>query len=591
MADLNLNGTPDDPQFDILTAEELEYAEILSNPAKWAAMMFGWEARDYQYPVLELAPEIKQLVLRLGRRLGKTEMMCILILWYGFTQINMGPNKQYDILILTPFEAQIDLIFERLHELIDLSPEIKASIRRDITYQIEFKNGTVIRGMTVGSKSGSGAANTRGQRADVIILDEVDYMGPDDITNVINIRNEDPTRIRIIAASTPSGARMKYYEWCTRSSRDFQAETDANGIGFIKYHLTERKGRAGNGWTHFYAPSTVNKKLLEINPETGITYLEDLQEELTEMRYAQEVMAEFGEEEMGVFQKRFIDAAVDLGKSMGTVYHMRDFERVGPRILAIDWDKYGASTNMVGMHMDEHRKVMEPFVRREIPKGDFTFDNGVKAIIELNDIYNFDWIYVDSGHGEYQIETLRKYGMANPRSGLDKKVVRVNFSEKISIMDPHTRRMEKKDIKPFMVNNAVVAFERGHIALNPTDKKMIKQFEDYRVERIGANGRPVFTEVNEHIVDCVNMCIHGFNQKYGDMMKTYFSTKMHGLRRKNAEPEDVAVPSRTEAIQTRQEEFNRSVGTTMMRSVSNNSIGRSRLTGGGRGGGPFRSRF
>jgi ABC-type branched-subunit amino acid transport system ATPase component len=52
----------------------------------------------------------------------------------------------------------------------------------------------------------------------------------------------------------------------------------------------------GNGWTEVYSPSNVNKELLKINPDTQQTYLEDIHDELSEMRYEQEVMANFGEE-------------------------------------------------------------------------------------------------------------------------------------------------------------------------------------------------------------------------------------------------------------------------------------------------------
>ena len=48
--------------------------------------------------------------------------MCVMILWFAYTQYNKGPNNQYDILIATPYETQIDLIFKRLHQLIDRSP-------------------------------------------------------------------------------------------------------------------------------------------------------------------------------------------------------------------------------------------------------------------------------------------------------------------------------------------------------------------------------------------------------------------------------------------------------------------------------------
>jgi replicative DNA helicase len=254
-------------------------------------------------------------------------------------------------------------------------------------------------------------------------------------------------------------------------------------------------------------------------------------------------MAGFGEDQLGVFQKKHIDVAVEMGRLNNIAYAVRDFERVGPRILGVDWDKYGASTNMVGMQLHQGRRMIEPFVRSEIPRGEFTFDNAVKKIIDLNEIYNFDWIMVDSGHGEHQIETLKKYGIKYPQSGLAHKVVRVNFSERIAMFDPILRKMDKKDIKPFMVNNAVIAFERHGVALNPADRKMIKQFEEYHVKRVSANGRPIYGEQDEHIVDCVMLCIHGFNVKYSDMMKINFSTRMHGVNRK-IEPEDKVVPSR-----------------------------------------------
>lgn len=123
-----------------------------------------------------------------------------------------------------------------------------------------------------------------------------------------------------------------------------------------------------------------------------------------------------------------------------------------------------------------------------------------------------------------QIEQLKLYGHAHPETGLHRKVVRVNFSEKVTVRDPITKIRERKDIKPFMVNNTVLLFERGQFAFNPTDKEMIKQFEDYYVEKFGVNGRPVYTSENEHIHDCVILAIHGFNMKFNDMFKVKHAT-------------------------------------------------------------------
>lgn len=224
-----------------------------------------------------------------------SETMAITILWHAMTQVNRGPNaEQYDILIICPYETQVDLVFERLNQLIDSSPYLTSCIKNRTQHNIIFNNSTDIKGLTAGSKSNTGANNVRGQRADLIVLDESDYLSVKDLGNVINIRNEDPTRIKIIAASTPTGKRGPYYKWCINANN--------------------HKGRVGkpNGWWEFYAPSTVNKKLLEIDPDTGVSFIDQLKDELSENDFEKEVMANFGEEMAGVYAKRHLDAAMAL---------------------------------------------------------------------------------------------------------------------------------------------------------------------------------------------------------------------------------------------------------------------------------------
>src|SRR5690606_1313994 len=103
-----------------ITTEEVLTLEILADPVKWAKEYLNWNARDYQVTILNQGAKRNRVVLRLGRRLGKTECMCVLILWHAFTQLNRDPEKAasdpYDILILTPAEKQSILIYDRLKE-------------------------------------------------------------------------------------------------------------------------------------------------------------------------------------------------------------------------------------------------------------------------------------------------------------------------------------------------------------------------------------------------------------------------------------------------------------------------------------------
>ena len=548
--------------------EALEYL-VNDDPVLWAKVYLNWQARDYQLTILRTAKKSLKLVLRLGRRLGKTECMCVLILWFAFTQYNKGQNNQYNILIITPYETQIDLIFKRLHQLIDLSQLISSLITRDVYHAFEFSNSTIITGLTAGSKSGSGAANTRGQRADVIFLDEIDYMTSSDITNIINIRNEAPSRIKIIASSTPSGKHEEFYKWCTFASKKYRPiEDDIKNYTFTKYELIEEKG---NGWVEVYAPSIVNKELLKINSDTNQTYLQDLKDELSEMRFVQEVMADFGEQEMGVYQHRFIEAAVEEGKRVNHKYlNLKNYKelkkyvddhRNSIRMLGVDWDRSTkAGTNIVCVELDKlfvnREGAVEPkfkvLFRIEIPKSEFTFTDAVNKIIELNDIFKFDHIAIDRGYGDTQLEMLRKYGIANPITGLAEKTVGYQFSEKIEVRDPYTRKVDRKPLKPFMVNNSVNVFEKEKIIFDPSDKQIVEQFVGYKIKSISSSGLPIYSDENEHMIDAVNLCLLIFEQNYGALLKRIISTQIYSIDTFKGK-EDEAIKDRDIQIVEKQE--------------------------------------
>ena len=553
-------------QFNMAKNEALEYI-VTDNPILWAKVYLDWEARDYQFAILTEGKKSKKLVLRLGRRLGKTDDMCVLILWFAYTQYNKGPNNQYDIIIATPYETQIDLIFKRLHQLIEVSPLLGGLISRDVHHNICFNiNGVTsnILGLTAGANNATGGANsTRGQRADVIILDECDYIGSNQVTNILNIRNEAPERIRLICASTPSGKHEEYYRWCIGASKKYYpTQDDIKNNRFTGYKIDEKAVGEGNGWTEIYAPSNVNKELLKINPDTLQTYLEDIRDELSEMRYVQEVMAEFGEEELGVYQKKYIYEAIKEGERLGYRYitkwskqdreaYLKRTQGQCIRILGVDWDKYAAATNMVCMefdrfHQDADGRIVPLFkmlFRIEIARSDFTYVNAMNKIIELNDEYKFDWIAIDRGYGEVQLEMLHKYGLEHEETGLADKVIGYQFSQKIEVTDPYTRKKDNKDLKPFMVNNSVNLFEKGKIVLDPKDKTMIQQLEEYRVKSISASGKPIYTDENEHAIDSMNLALLAFEQHHGELLKKVFSIKTIFIG--TLDNRDVDVKSRT----------------------------------------------
>lgn len=158
--------------------------------------------------------------------------------------------------------------------------------------------------------------------------------------------------------------------------------------------------------------------------------------------------------------------------------------------------------------------------RIEVPKSEYSYDAAVKMVVDLNEKYNPTWIYCDRGAGEYQIEALHIYGDEHPESGLKHKVKGWQFANKIDVMDPHTKEIVKEPMKPFMVNQLTIAFEREQIVLSPFDETLHKQLIDYEVERVSQSGMPIYTSENEHFVDTLGLAYLAFVLEFPELTNT-----------------------------------------------------------------------
>ena len=185
-------------------------------------------------------------------------------------------TPHYRVLFVTPYENQVRMIFTRIKELIEASPLLKPEVVRSTQnpFQLVLKNGSAVLGFTTGASSGSGAPSIRGQRADYIFMDEVDYMHDADFDTIMTIAAERPD-IGIFMSSTPTGRRGKFYQACTNKKL---------------------------GFTEHYHPSTHN-------PNWNEQMEAEFRAQLSEQGYIHEILAEFGTEETGVFNKEKVDRA------------------------------------------------------------------------------------------------------------------------------------------------------------------------------------------------------------------------------------------------------------------------------------------
>lgn len=490
------------------SVEANKVKNILNDPILWAQAFLNtynasskkvtpWIGRWYQ--VRMMRDRSVRKVYRCGRRIGKTETMVVEMLWQVFTR------KNFRVLIAAPYENQIRNMFTRLNELIKESPLVKAQVLSSTKspYKIELANGSCILGFTTGDD----ASSIRGQRADWIYIDEIDFMSEYcfEVVSAIAIERDE---IGITVSSTPVGKRSHFYKMCTDKSM---------------------------GYSQHFHPSTHN-------PSWGPKMEAELRAQLTEQGYVHEVLAEFGVEEAGVFPKNKLDEAmtfenyaynelsfedriaIERGEKDAPIVNIYSKENKPKqnlfRCMGVDWDKYGASSSLLILDYDVIIQKFKVICRVEVPRGEYSYDNAVNKIVELNKIFNPSYIYCDAGAGEYQVERLHIIGDENPHTGLKNKVKRINFASKLEVIDPITGENNKEPLKPFMINQLVLSFERSRIIMSPFDKTLHSQLGAYVVERISESGKPVFTSENEHFVDALGLAHLAFVQEFKELTNT-----------------------------------------------------------------------
>ena len=503
-------------------ADQLKLAKIMKDPVAWAQAFLRtfnpqtgriepWKARWYQVEMLQ--DQSKKRVYRCGRRTGKTETMVVESLFHVCTK------KNFRVLIITPYENQVRLAFMRLNELIKESPVVSSMVLSNTKnpYMIKMNNESAILGFTTGASSGGGAASIRGQRADLIVMDEVDYMGEADFDSVMIIAGERP-EIRTVMSSTPTGKRSKFYQACTDPK-----------MGFIE---------------HFH-PSTHN-------PNWNDEMEAEFRATLSEQGYVHEVEAEFGVQNTGVFDKDRVDeakefynyayapldyyqeAAIKRGDIEPPEMLLYDRRHPAPysrfRTIGVDWDKYEETSSIIVLEFNERLKRFMILKAYSVPRSEYSYDMAVKTIIELNEIYKPAMIYCDRGAGEYQIEALCIHGKNHPETRLHEKVKGFQFSQKLDIQNPVTGEITKEPLKPFMITQLQIAFERNQLIISKYDEKLYKQLIDYEVVKRAQNGNPIFTDVNEHFIDALGLAYLAmtltFKELTGVMRETEMANKV-----------------------------------------------------------------
>lgn len=491
--------------------DDYELAQVIYSPTEWARHMLKWEPYWYQEEMLRCTSQFK--VARAGRRIGKTAAIALYGLWFAATHSNKT------VLVVAPFQAQVAKIFQEVDKFISMNKELGASVERRVNsppIKRVFANGSLIIGFATGKNSGTNSDQIRGQDANLILMDELDFQNDYEIEHIMAIMFTDP-ECGIWASSTPKGWRRKFYQLCTDKE-----------MGFKEFHYISKESVRHT--------EKAEKLARAITSEHG---------------YMHEYYAEFGEEASGVYRSDLVDMSLqdyELSKCRP--------KKGGNRVMGVDWNAHAGVHIIIVEWTGTHYKLVHKTV---VPKSEFTQLSAVQRIIQLDAVWNCDWIYVDEGYGTTQIEHLKKTGKQFPKTGLARKVKAIQMGRTVTIREPVYGSEIKKSTKQFMVELSVHQMEEGRIILPDEEDTqviiepdapdqpnvgLVQQMRAFTVVRQSSSGAPVYSQDVDHTLVAWQLAILGFMMEYGGLTLTDYATRIGTappLEAPNDEPEKSRV--------------------------------------------------
>lgn len=443
--------------------------------------------------------------------------------------------KPFRVLIFCPYETHVRELWNTFSKLIGDSALLKQQILKIRTsdhHLIEFKGqdgnkGSTIEGFTIGVSSSNQGTSIRGLTGDLIFIDEMDFIPPEIIEQVIIPITTSSHNTRLRVCSTPSGSRSKFFYYCKNSEK----------LGWFHSHIPSWHPDNSN-WLSIEEAKRKNLPVYE-------SHEFQVKQTTTSASFEREYGAEFGEEDGGVYKPKFIDRSL---VNYGRYINLEDPDIFDPEfdqnpehkyIIGVDWNTFKNGGHIVVVefcttptyvqYFDDQKKLdvtidftgkYRLFYRRGIKSQEATQRLTRQEIFRLLTHYKIDYIYVDYGAGDTNIEELTLLGKDRPELHIAEKLVVIDAGAVVEHYDHILQRHVKKRNKFMMVNISVLSLEEGMIVLPKEEDvpaRLVGQMRSYLVKNITTRGEPSY-EGPDHILDAFNLAIYGFQQKFGSLL-------------------------------------------------------------------------
>ena len=315
------------------------------------------------------------------------------------------------------------------------------------------------------------------------------------------------------------------------------------------------------GWLHrHYAswhPDNTNWMSIEQAKAKGVPVTESTEYQVRAItsasNYDREYGAEFGEEFGGVYKSHMIAKSL---RKYGRNIDVTNPEIFNPGfqqnfnnlyIIGVDWNSYINGGQIVLLEFCRERTVetffddelgtdvtidftgkYRLFYRRGITSKDATQRNTREEIIRLLRIYKIDFVYVDYGAGDTNIEELTLYGREHLELQLNRKLKVVDSGASVEHWDPVLGKLVKKRNKSLMVNFSALNLEEGMYILPKEEDEQVRligQMRGYKIKNVTNRGDYTY-EGDDHILDAFNLAVYGFQKEYGSILSNKITYKI-----------------------------------------------------------------
>lgn len=490
--------------YTLMTDETKLRYQYSSNILLWAKHKLNWTPHNpnrewYQHYQKEfLLCTSKYKVGRFSRRLGKTEILILKALHFADTFTGANPK----VTIVTPFQTLVTEIFNRLKAMMDSEVSVfkgQAKQKQKPFYEISFKRGepyndiAYIRGFTTGASSGGGGTSIRGQKSDLLLIDEGAYLHPNDYNTILPLL-EERKDMELWSFSTPCAIENNFKTWCLKDNT------------FKDFHYPYSVLRA------IYTEEEYNDNVAKYKRSLGY------------IGYMLEFEAEFYEDEKKVFSEEKI---ISSGKHYKYYqdkfkvpnYHNKDF------FIGVDWNSWKNGVNIAVLSFDRtttqveivHKRIISENTKHEMEYDTQIQTEGIYRTLELFDSFEARGLCVDAGFGSLHSEVLLS---ALENRGKPEFLKVVDFFGTTETEHPLTGQKIKQRNKPLLVSLFKTRLEGDFFSYSVTEEGFLKdaegakecfpyQADRYIIERFDSKGMPIFSGPVDHYLDAIMLANFG----------------------------------------------------------------------------------